>query len=102
MALPERRHFDIESAAKYLGCSVSDLRYYPDEGMLRLAFQTTELWAVDTILVFSGRFTGGEWRFMQDDSELEEYIPPLDDDEIDMNSYYEFEMTGSGSGHSYH
>ena len=49
MALPERRHFDIESAAKYLGCSVSDLRYYLDEGMLRLAFPTTELWAVDTI-----------------------------------------------------
>jgi hypothetical protein len=49
MALPERRHFDIESAAKYLGCSVSDLRYYLDEGMLRLAFPTRELWAVDTI-----------------------------------------------------
>ena len=49
MALPERRHFDIESAAEYLGCSVSDLRYFLDEGMLRLAFPTTELWAVDTI-----------------------------------------------------
>jgi hypothetical protein len=56
----------------------------------------------DTILVFSEGFTGGEWRFMQDDSELEEYIPPLDDDEIDMTSYYEFEMTGSGPGHSDH
>ena len=50
MALPERRHFDIESAAEYLDCSVSDLRYYLDEGMLRLAFPTIELEAVDTIV----------------------------------------------------
>lgn len=44
MALPERRHFDIESAAEYLGCSVSDLNYYLDEGMLRFAFYITEDW----------------------------------------------------------
>ena len=54
----------------------------------------------DTILVFSEGFTGGEWRLMQDDSELEECIPPLDDDEIDMTSYYELEMTGCGAGPS--
>lgn len=47
MALPERRHFDIESAAVYLGCSVSDLRHYLDEELLRCAFPTTELEAVD-------------------------------------------------------
>ena len=44
MALPGRRHFDIESAAEYLGCSVSDLNYYLDEGMLRFAFYITEDW----------------------------------------------------------
>ena len=49
MALRERRHFDIEAAAEYLGCSISDLRYFLDEGMLRLAFPTTELEAVDAI-----------------------------------------------------
>ena len=49
MSLPQRNHFDMESAAEYLDCSVSDLRYYLDEGMLRLAFSTRELWAVDTI-----------------------------------------------------
>lgn len=50
MTLPARRHFDTESAAEYLGCSVSDLRYYLDEGLLRLAFPTTDLWAIDAIL----------------------------------------------------
>ena len=47
MALPGRRHFDIGSAAEYLGCSVSDLRHYLDEELLRCAFPTTELEAVD-------------------------------------------------------
>ena len=47
MALPERRHFDIKSAAEYLGCSVGDLRHYLDEELLRCAFPTTELEAVD-------------------------------------------------------
>jgi hypothetical protein len=47
MALPERRHFDIKSAAEYLGCSVGDLRHYLDEALLRCTFPTTELEAVD-------------------------------------------------------
>ena len=47
MALPERRHFNIDSAAEYLGCSISDLRHYLDEELLRCAFPTTELEAVD-------------------------------------------------------
>ena len=47
MALPGRRHFDIKSAAEYLACSVGDLRHYLDEALLRCAFPTTELEAVD-------------------------------------------------------
>ena len=47
MALPERRHFNIDSAAEYLGCSISDLRHYLDEELLRCAFPTTEFEAVD-------------------------------------------------------
>ena len=50
MPLPPRQEFDLEGAAEYLGCSVSDLRYYLDEGLLRLAFPTTDLWAIDAIL----------------------------------------------------
>ena len=47
MALPSRRHFDIKSAAEYLDCSVSDLRHYLDEDLLRCAFPATALEAVD-------------------------------------------------------
>ena len=44
MALPQRQEYDLEGAAEYLGCSVSDLNYYLDEGMLRFAFYITEDW----------------------------------------------------------
>jgi hypothetical protein len=37
MALPERQEFDLESAAAYLGCTTSDILYYLDKGLLRLA-----------------------------------------------------------------
>ena len=37
MALPERLEFDLESAAAYLGCTTSDILYYLDKGLLRLA-----------------------------------------------------------------
>ena len=50
MALRERRHFDIEAAAEYLGCSISDLRYYLDEGELRFAFPTEEIIPFDAIV----------------------------------------------------
>jgi hypothetical protein len=37
MSLPPREEFDLESAAKYLDCSDSDVRYYLEKGDLRLA-----------------------------------------------------------------
>jgi hypothetical protein len=37
MTLPERQEFDLESAAAYLGCTTSDILYYLDKGLLRLA-----------------------------------------------------------------
>ena len=37
MALPLRKHFDVESAAAYLGISKADLEYYLEEGTLRHA-----------------------------------------------------------------
>lgn len=37
VALPRRKHFDVESAAAYLGISKADLEYYLEEGMLRHA-----------------------------------------------------------------
>jgi hypothetical protein len=40
MALPERQEFDLEGAAAYLGCTTSDILYYLDKGLLRLALST--------------------------------------------------------------
>ena len=37
MALPKRQQFDLEGAAQYLSCSVSDVLYFLDQGLLRLA-----------------------------------------------------------------
>ena len=42
MALPERQEFDLESAAAYLGCTTSDILYYLDKGLLRLAVSWSE------------------------------------------------------------
>ena len=42
MALPERLEFDLESAAAYLGCTASDILYYLDKGLLRLAVSWSE------------------------------------------------------------
>ena len=37
MSLPPREEFDLDSAARYLDCSDSDVRYYLEKGDLRLA-----------------------------------------------------------------
>ena len=50
MALPPREEFDIEEAAEYLGCSVEDVLYYLDRGLLRLAVSTDHLSEVYAVL----------------------------------------------------
>lgn len=40
MSLPTREHFDLDGAAKFLGCSPSDVLYYVKEDQLRLAFKS--------------------------------------------------------------
>ena len=50
MALPEREEFDLEGAADYLGCSVGDVIYYLDKGLLRLAVSTDHLWELYAVL----------------------------------------------------
>ena len=40
MALPQRQEYDLEGAAKYLGCSTGDALYYLKKGLLRLAVST--------------------------------------------------------------
>jgi hypothetical protein len=41
MPLPPRQEFDLEGAADYLGCNVSDINYHLDKGSLRLAVPTS-------------------------------------------------------------
>jgi hypothetical protein len=50
MALPKREEFDLEAAADYLGCSVDDIFYYLDKGLLRLAVYTDHLCEVYAVL----------------------------------------------------
>ena len=50
MALPQREEFDLEGAADYLGCSVGDVIYYLDKGLLRLAVSTDHLWELYAVL----------------------------------------------------
>ena len=50
MSLPLREEFDLESAAKYLDCSDSDVRYYLEKGDLRLAVPVSFFQPFDAIL----------------------------------------------------
>ena len=50
MSLPPREEFDLESAAKYLDCSDSDVRYYLEKGDLRLAVPVSFFQPFDVIL----------------------------------------------------
>lgn len=43
MALSNRQEFDLDGAADYLGCSASDILYYLDKGLLRLAVSTSHV-----------------------------------------------------------
>jgi hypothetical protein len=40
MNLPTREHFDLDGAAEFLGCSLSDVLYYVKQDQLRLAFNS--------------------------------------------------------------
>ena len=40
MSIPTREHFDLDGAAEFLGCSLSDVLYYVKEDQLRLAFNS--------------------------------------------------------------
>ena len=50
VALPRRKHFDVESAAAYLGISKADLEYYLEEGMLRHALAMND--SEQTLVVY--------------------------------------------------
>jgi len=50
VALPLRKHFDVESAAAYLGISKAYLEYYLEEGMLRHALDMHE--SQQTLVVY--------------------------------------------------
>ena len=50
MTLMQRRDFDLEGAADYLDCSVGDVLYYLDKGLLRLAALTDHLSEVYAVL----------------------------------------------------
>ena len=43
MALPKRQQFDLEGAAEYLSCSIGDVLYFLDQGLLRLAVSTSHV-----------------------------------------------------------
>ena len=43
MALPKRQQFDLEGAAEYLSCSIGDVLYFLDQGLLRLAVATSHV-----------------------------------------------------------
>ena len=43
MALPKRQQFDLEGAAEHLSCSIGDVLYFLDQGLLRLAVSTSHV-----------------------------------------------------------
>lgn len=49
-------------------------------------------------ITYSEGYTGGEWHYIGDPAEFDDHLPPLDDDEVDMNMYYEWEFQDSGQG----
>ena len=53
-----------------------------------------------TVFSYTEGYTGGEWVYIGNPAEFNDHLPPLDDDSIDMNMYYEWEFVQSGQGHT--
>ena len=51
MFTSQRTEYDLEGAAEYLGCSLGDVLYYLDAGLLRLAVSTDHLWELYAVLL---------------------------------------------------
>jgi len=47
-----------------------------------------------TVFSYTEGYTGGEWFFVGTEEQMKMILPPLDDDSVDMNMYFDWEFVG--------